>query len=67
MAKGNGTRIPDDWQVEALICPDEHCHHMIVNAERVNGRPYCAGPLHKSTGKYPRMERLRIGIKERLG
>ena len=77
MRNGNGTRtgrsaasrathVPDDWQAEVLVCPDEHCHHTLVNAERVKGRPGCAGPIHKVTGHYPKMERLLVGIKERL-
>jgi hypothetical protein len=59
------TRLPDDWQTEALICPDEHCHHLIVNADRIKGNPYCAGPSHKITGHYPRLERVVLGIQGR--
>jgi hypothetical protein len=71
-SNGNGrrskrpTKVPDDFAVEALVCPDDHCHHMLVNAEHVKGRPYCAGQLHRKTGQYPRLERVLLGVKERL-
>lgn len=66
MAKnGNGKHVPDDWQTEILVCPDESCEHVLLRAERIKGKPRCMAPIHKRTGHYPMMDRLVVGIEER--
>lgn len=66
MAASNGKHVPDDWQAEIFACPDEACHHILL-ARDVVGRPPCSGQIHKRTGRYPKIDRLVVGIKERLG
>jgi hypothetical protein len=56
MARSNG-HLPDDWHEELLVCPDSACGKL-MKAGTIKGEPPCAGPVHRRTGKYPRMERV---------
>jgi hypothetical protein len=59
-------RLPDDWEKEVLVCPDDNCGRMINGGPKVVGNPPCSAEVHRRTGRYPRMDRVVIAVKERL-